>query len=441
MLVYDIATEGDDGRKRKLVLADFTRTELSLNPLPFDLELYQIFTWNENGVWVFHYGRNSTTDTPVLRAMNGVEVFYMPYSSYVTQTVSLAGNAGGADGEVLVEVDPTSDRYLMASWTGAGQRSGQSIWSRAVLSSTVTSLYVGTPGGERRLIYSVTGAGIVGAQLSFDGRYALVTTYTPTWGGVVYMGEVYRLLLIDLQTWAEPVLLDGVRAHDTGNIDMSWPWITSTFIESGAYAGKVLAAMFDNGHTYLRLYDPNLPGELVLDFEVPITDDLYWVIARSDDRGLLLSGLPASYDPTSRADETHTLAVVEISASGPVTQTGVVVDSQSYPWSVDLASGRLALVCVAYGPAKQTYTVYSVPTSSLGQSFVHPTVVFTQTITNTATWGDVPPINAYNGLLTYLEGDKLHVRTYDGKVDVVLEGRVSVLYPHRHLRERYPYLR
>jgi hypothetical protein len=438
-LVYDI--EVQDKPKRKLVLADFTRTELSLNPLPFDLELYQVFTLNENGLWVFRYGRNSTTSTPVLRAMNGAEVVYMPYSSYVTQTVSLANNDGGADGEVVVEVDPTSDRYLIASWTGAGQRSGQSIWSRAVLSSTITSLYVGTPGGERRLIYSVTGAGIVGAQLSYDGQYALVATYTPTWGGVVYMGEVYRLLLIDLQTGAEPVLLEGVRAHATGNIDMSWPWITCTFIESGAYAGKLLAAAFDNGHSNLRLYDPKLPGEPVLDFEVPMTDALFWVIARSDDRGLLLSGLPASYSPSPGTNETQTVAVVEISASGQVTQTGVVVDRESSPWLVDLASGQLALVCTAYGPTKLTSSVYSASASSLGQPFVHPTVVFTHSVTDTSTVRDLPPLNAYNGLLTYIKGDALHVRTYDGKVDVVLEQGISAYYPHRYVREHYQYLR
>jgi hypothetical protein len=429
-LVYDAPAPGSDGARR-LMLANFNSSAPPSGPLPFDPAVYQDFRWNEHGLWAFRSGRYSTPGrAPVLNAMHGIEAAYMHYDTGIISTVSFQ-NTGGADGAVLADVDPTSDRYLVASWSGAQP------WSSGILSNTVISLSVGSAlDGSTNLLYSTTGAGIVSARLSHDGRYVLATSFTP-----YDAGDVYRLVLLSTGAGASPQQLDGVRARQFNTSGAPSRWISSTFIESGAYAGKILAAVFNYDHTHLRLYDPDLPEEPLLDVEVPGPEGLLWAVARSDESGLLVSGALASYSPSYGRSETQTVPLVEISPTGQVTQTGMVVDRYGYPYSVDRAPDHLALISALQEEDKYVWTVYTLPAASLGQSIAHPTVLYTQYLPGAIGITGPAPVIADGGLLTYLVNNALHARTYDGAVDVVLEEGIRALYPNRLLRDRYPVLR
>jgi hypothetical protein len=436
IVVYDMPRGGLNDGTRKIMLADFTSGRLRLDILPFSAADYREFRWNTNGVWAFRYGRYSTPGrAPVVNALHGVEAEYMPYGSEITYPISFE-NTGGAMGEVLADVDYTSDRYLLASWTGAQQ------WSSGVLSNTIISVSLGQAGGGNHMVYATRGVGIVSARLSRDGRYALVTTFTPSLNG----GAVYRLLLLDLQlpsreTGAEPIQLDGVRASPYSGEGPPAGWIASTFIESGTYAGKLLAAVFNNDHTHLRIYDPELPEEPILDVEVPTSTGLLWAVSRSDDRGLVVSGSLGSYSPPYNRGDMQTMPVIEIDSRGHFTQTGVVVEKNSAPYALDLAPDHLAIVSTMDDEDKYHWIVYSISADNLGRSPVRAGVLYTQYMPGSVGFTDPPPVQIGDGLLTYIQGDDLRARTYDGAIDVLLEKGTRALYPNRDLHQHTPALR
>jgi hypothetical protein len=217
--------------------------------------------------------------------------------------------------------------------------------------------------------------------------------------------------------------------------------MTATFIESGAYAGKVLAAVFNYDHTHLRLYDPEQPEEPLLDVEVPTSNGLSWSIARSDDSGLVVSGVLPWYSPPYGREDTQTVPVVEISPRGHVTQTGVLVDKYVYPHGVDLAPDHLAVAGVMSAEDTHIWMVYSTPAAGLGQPSVRPEVLYTQYVPGSSGLTEPGPVNVGGGLLTYVEDDTLRVRTYDGAIDSVLDEGIRAFFPRRYLHDRVPVLR
>jgi hypothetical protein len=430
LLVYDVPAGGEAAGARRVMLGNFLGHAAVSNPLPFDPTVYSDFKWNAKGVWAFRYGRYSTPGRPpIVDAMHGVEAAYMAYGSDTIYPIAF-DNSDGTMGEVLVDVDATGDHYLMASWTGAARLSSE------VLSDTVVSVSVGSAGGGNRMVYATRGIGLESARLSRDGRFVLVTTYTPS-----ASGDVYRLLLIDTRLGGEPQQIDGVRARDFTGSGIPLHWMTSTFVESGAYAGKVLAAVFNYDHTHLRLYDPEQPEEPLLDEEVPTSTGLLWSIARADDSGLVVSGALPWYSPPYGRTDTQTVPVVEISPRGHVTQTGVLVDKYAYPHGVDLAPDHLAVASVMSAEDTHIWMVYSAPAANLGQPSVSPEVLYTQYVPGSAGLTEPGPVSVGGGLLTYLEGDTLHVRTYDGAIGSVLDEGIRAFFPRRYLHDRNPVLR
>jgi hypothetical protein len=430
LLVYDVPAGGEAAGVRRVMLGNFLGSAPVSTSLRFDPTVYSDFKWNEKGVWAFRHGRYSTPGRPpIVRAMHGTEAAYMAYGSDAIYPISFE-NSGGAMGEVLVDVDPTSDHYLMASWTGAARLSSE------VLSNTIVSLSVGSAGGGNHMVYATRGVGLESASLSRDGRFVLVTTYTSS-----ASGDVYRLLLIDTRLGGEPQQIDGVRARDFTGSGIALNWMTSTFIETGAYAGKVLTAVFNYDHTHLRLYDPELPEEPMLDVEVPTSGGLMWSIARSDGGGLVVSGALPVYSPPYGREDTQTVPVVEISPRGHVTQTGVLVDRYSYPYGVDLVPDNLAVVSVMSAEDTHIWVVYSAPAAGLGQPSVRPAVLYTQYVPGSSGLTEPGPVNVGGGLLTYLEDETLRVRTYDGAIDSVLDEGIIDFFPRRYLHDRYPMLR
>jgi len=253
-MLYDI-TITDQGRTpgkhpgyglegNSLMLATFTPDGLTFKPLTLDPAAFDYFIWGDEGVWgladkVSPYNRQ--IDGPGT-FYAGYEIAYEAYNSPVIQDMKPKGN-----GWVVIDFAPDGQQVLLAD---VSKLNSSHPW---------IGLYAADGDGTNlRLLYSFNGR-FQRAIFSPDSRYVLLTTFS-RFAYDMSAGK-QTIQLLDTTAQHPPrVLAEVDKSYDstTYYLDHS---LSSTFLQSGPYAGRIL--LIDsaaNQTTSVSVVDPdNVP--------------------------------------------------------------------------------------------------------------------------------------------------------------------------------------
>ena len=431
-LVYD---SRDASGSRHLVSAQLVGDEFEYTPLSFDpAGIVQCLSTGD-GVWVTSPGPGlsglaATVQTaPVLRnSYSSFTVAYQPYSSAIPYTISPPTSFSDTTGSDIVVAFGPQDQYLIAYYTGGS--------STGVTNSTIVNLYLGHTGSAtRQLIYVHTGGGLQSAQLSPDGRFALVTTFTV----LSRTYEQQSVVLIDLQNTTSPYVIRDVMLPN-GPAGQPREWLNSIFVQYGAFAGDLLFTQFRTDHTDVLLIDPAKVSHsqdtqaLVTSVQVPGSTGKSWILVKQDSQGVVLAG----QDNDFKEPITPTLIPVIIPANGPPIVQTVPTRRSDNITSFRSTNTTFVWTYGAYGPysASNDLAALSISntTAITGTGEITPTLIFSQTVNPGESRRSLAPsVTLGDNLLAYTTNRELHVRTYQGTLDLTLENGVTALYDANHI--------
>ncbi|MEO8286847.1 MAG: hypothetical protein ABI670_10475 [Chloroflexota bacterium] len=417
---------------RRLMAArmpDFTERKL----LPFDPGIYGGYLWGQDGVWLFSFTSSNYFSAPVRYSYFTLSNGSLTYQSFSSPLAFTVTHDTSPDYAAIMDVDPNSDRYLLARWEGA---TGDGTATR----DTNTSLYLAHAGSEPKLIYTLKGGSFVSAQLSEDGRYALLNTYVP----LDQRTERQNVLLLDLQGNTPPRNLAQVLAqveHGPMYNPIESSWLQATFLTDGPYAGKVLLAEYDVDHSQIRVLDIQSAGEPLVETVVQTGIKLRWTVfpGRDDLTLIAASEMTKQISPPAQS-----IRVITLAAGKPPTLTELSIDRQSYLEFAAIVDDYLVYTSSGYGPAPYTSrTVSTFPLAGLGSTDERPSVLYKNDLLADS-YKDPSESDSYafgSGLFAYIRDDDLHVRAYDGSADIVLKHNISYLYTARGLSWQVKQLR
>ena len=343
-LVYDARNSSGS---RHLVSAQLVGDEFEYTPLSFDPAGVVQCLSTDGGVWVTTPGAGlsglaATVQTaPVIRiSYSSFTVAYQPYSSAISYTISPPSSFSSTTGSDIVVSFGPRDQYLIAYYTG-GSRTG-------VTNNTIVNLYLGTAGSAtRQLIYVHTGGGLQSAQLSPDGRFAVVTTFTV----LSRTYEQQSVVLIDLQNTTSPYVLRDVMLSN-GPAGQPREWLNSIFVQYGAFAGDLLLTQFRTDHTDVLVIDPSKVSQsqdtqaLVTSVQVPGSTGKAWILVKQNSQGVVLAGQDNDFETPI----TSTLVPVIIPAGGPATVLTVPTGQSDNITSFQATNTNFVWTYGAYGP-------------------------------------------------------------------------------------------
>jgi hypothetical protein len=397
--------------------------------IPINSNLYYVYQWGKDGIWATSYYRQPTLyppPGPVRLPLFGSEdmiVAYQSFNSPITKTVYINSTR---DKAVIMSLDPNSDRYLLATWSG--EDSGGKV-----ITGTVTNLYLARPGSDRKLLYSITGGSFISAQLSPDGVHALLSTYSP----LDAKNEKLTVLLLSLDGTSPPQTI----AETTAQINNSLPEgvdsrLTASFIAGGSYYGDVILAEYDQGHNYLRLIDTHWGATPLIMMEVPNNKRLNWSIFEGHNGEAVLVASQEPFVEYLRPSETAVqpmpVTFVVLSPDAALNVTSLIIDWNPYRTGLEfatIAGNQLVFSTFSCCSLQSTRAVFSFPTSRFGVKGERPETMFSQT--GSASGDDLLSYGSQSfgpRLFAYISAGDLHARLYDGSVDVLLEHDITYLY-------------
>ena len=431
-LVYDAR---DASGSRHLVSAQLVGDEFEYTPLSFDPAGVVQCLSTDDGVWVTTPGAGlsglaATVQTaPVIRiSYSSFTVAYQPYSGALPYTISPPSSFSDTTGNDIVVSFGPKDQYLIAYYTGGS--------STGVTNNTIVNLYLGRAGSAtRQLIYVHTGGGLQSAQLSPDGRFAIVTTFTV----LTRTYEQQSVVLIDLQNITSPYILRDVMLSN-GPAGQPREWLDSIFVQYGAFAGDLLFTQFRTDHTDVLLIDPAKVNQsedaraLITSVQVPGSTGKSWLLVKQDSQGVVLAGQDNDFE----SPITSTLVPVIIPANGPATVLTVPTGQSDNITSFRSTNTNFVWTYGAYGPysASNDLTALSISNTATitGTGEIIPTVIFSQTVNPGESRRSLAPsVTLGDNLLAYTVNRELHVLTYQGTLDLRLENGVTALYDANHI--------
>lgn len=441
---------GDNLRGRHLIYARFAGgdtieyTRLSLDP--------SYYTWllaGSNGVWGVHYrtgeSQLSGGEASIVRnAFTNAEMAYQPYNNTIVGYAPLPRK--GSTNSVVVDLDQVSSSYLLADWSGQGEL--------GPTDDTVVNLYIAVAGKSAvRHIFTHDGGGLVSAQISPNGRYVLVRTFQAR---DVSDDERQSIVLIDLEaaravTSMEPVAMPYTITSTpisptTDRTRQSW--LGAVFVPDGEYAGDVLVTEFTGTQTGLQLIDPTRVGKegSAVIAEAAIEDRKLkdWVISTDDPATLQVAG----YDFTPGITLTNTLNIVMMSRTN-VEVLNFVAPSTAYPMQNKSSDYGFMWSSYKYMPNilpsanNVMFQVYSAERSQLGMEVISPTLSYSQGLQHTEINNALvtPSIVLGDGFFAYAYNNSLHLHSYDGKDDLILEQGVQAINGQIRFRSFWTYVR
>jgi len=420
-------------------------TELALDP-----GAYSTFQAVDGGVWAlrtaspfggagsFPGGRRQIVPAPFASGFAALPVdggAFESYTSALTTTLDLPEMPVAQNEQAtILSFDANSNRYLLA--ISPRQDSGP----RHPISGT-TALYLGQPGGNLQRLYTQADRSISSAQFSPDGRYVLVHTLN-----ILLNAEA--ILLIDPRSSEPPHVLEEATGQLSVNLPGSQPngdqrglggqrglvstnyGLSTIFLQDGPYAGKIVVTDYDGKQTGLKVIDPSLAWNALIQVQVPSSNRIAWTLRPGNSRTSLLTGQEMA--PSGFAS-TGNLWAVALSGDTGTSVTGLVVPSNSSADSARLAGNQL------------DYTTYQ-----RTQNRAQTRSVFTFGINGSqsdgqrapTTWTQLDAVSGNGGfgvfslsdysfgptLFSYLSNNELHARTYDGSADVTLEQHITYIY-------------
>ncbi len=412
-------------------VAQLTDNGFIYSHLDLDAERYNQIILNAGGAWGFSYG-NSPDDNPAGYNASGdyvaggnfvgVKMDYEPFTGPIATVNSRPSFTGTSATNIIVAIDPQSDRYLSVDYTNAHEfKAGN---------DTIVKLYLNQAGSSaRQLIYTHTGGSLPGAQLSHDGRYALVNVTTLKANGGI---DKTSTLLVDLQNTQTPHVIREV----TGSLPTP---LGSVFVREGIFAGDIALYARSYDGTRLTLLDPTQvdsaanPQGIIKDISVPNQTDNMWVLVDETTSGITLIG--QTYEPSSYPSS-YTLSLVTMPAQGQPTVNNIEMVANSYFGSIQIKGDSAAWVTDIYpmgGTSNVTTNINMAALSTVNTDTIKPTVVFTSTYDPIAkNVNTTPSISLGDELIAYSLDGQLHARAYSGSVDIVLENGVSYMRNFRN---------
>jgi hypothetical protein len=393
-------------RLRSLMAAQYGGGTIAARPLAFELMEFSRFTCDDGGVMGANYTVDGTYLDVRLAYARGLQFYtpgYQAYNSAVVTRMLLPGPAWA------ILADNNRKRLVVGNYTNVLGYHPE------------TELYVSDPQG--RLVRVATRQAIVqAAWLSPEGRYLLSDEFVPAISGPVD----HRLVLLTTTGSRLPEVLMSTKRHDVLVVDNAW--YDAAFIDSGAFAGKLLIERKTSPAGELRLIDPNNPQQTIWTTdEIDFVDRLHVMSLNS---GMLLplgsmstTALPALYvdahgnakdlalpvrygDSLAAAKEINGHMVYTLLNRNTGADLLATVHSIGLPGTTATGSSPIELAALAGVPGGpgQEPGLYD----------------------GTAQRWSLGP-----GLLAYTQNGQLQVRTYDGAISLPLEEAVLALYPLR----------
>jgi hypothetical protein len=395
-IIYDVPGTGDP-TARRLMAAHFDGGSLTFAPVALDARS-SVF-WGAQGGWSYTYGCSGSVPPQFRSYYCSDGLVYNAAGSAITTPVTLPDPRW-----VVVDLAPTGNQMLLAV-------------RDAIPTGPRTSLYLAGPdGGSVRLLYEAAGE-IERAVFSLDSRYVVavlkaLSKNQPT---------SYQLLILDTTGQAAPHIVDAGTA--TPDLPFSLDFVLLT----GAGAGQVALVLDGGEQTILEIVSLSSAARdiqtrwIKSQFQGPL------LITRLADGGVLVCG---------QVRRVSTLLDGVDSRSGECVQT----DSAAHETTFDLP--LMARYGIGYAWPRQGGLIYPIAPPGTGASGISvlriapaqagaatppPFVILELPL------GTGQPLNlvAGPGLLAYARLGQLHVLTYDGTVDLLLEDGIDTLFDVR----------
>jgi hypothetical protein len=425
----------------------------SFKPLALDPSQYTSLQGSRHGALavIVQIDTNSSNQGSRVVARGGFNVgmFHQEYGSSITSSITLPGHNWAfldslyADAGHLLVADWDADlETLLRSNAPAGSRYRTPVpaQSSTTQAPSVRLWLVDTDGTNRRLLYTHAGGGIQTARLSPDGRYVVLTIFTPMGKGATDEIEKHSVLLLDIaEDNPRPPRILAEKIVSTNEASNFRSSLKSTILSEGAFAGMVLVADCDTDSARLMLVPFEPDGKTVnVAMEYPLSES-GWLSIQKESRVLFMGlekvdqSLPKDRFPVLRLspDGTHTVLYLY---NRPTEEHFQDYSAMLGPWikGDQLVYGSELRSWDSNNGAKQILNVLTSPLASLGSAVVESPTAMTLYSATVQIDGS---LNSHGtsrifgpALFAYIEEDELHAVTYDGKTDVVLESGVSMLY-------------
>jgi hypothetical protein len=414
----DTASDMPSLKDRRLVAASVGGDHLSFTPIGLDMT-YEFYLASSHGIWGIRRSQQKLTaqqERLVDGGFPGYEFGYQPLGDNpsVIPPPARGLNLPGPDW-VVIDLFSDSGKILLA----------QVAASDAV--SATSRLYVANADGTNpQLAYSFTGQ-LRSAQLSPDARYILMTTDGPFRNNLFGRQTVY---LLDLAAGGRNGL--AAKILTPGRVWQHEPWMGGAFLRSGPDAGKILLGEWDSEYMTFAIVDPARPDERP--FKITFEGNpfgtgnplgLMWEGHESD--GLLLVWPNAWRGPSTGGNKMN---IIRIKDTGDwYSLSELPLESKERVAGAWVRGSSLVYGSTGRASEHAANAVYGLPLSALDAQNLKPTLVYTGTVLDpgdptlrASSWSTGP------GMLAYSDGRNLHARTYDGKVDLLLENGVTGFY-------------
>ncbi|MEO5952204.1 MAG: hypothetical protein ABIQ44_07045, partial [Chloroflexia bacterium] len=390
-------------------------------------------------------GYSSIRVSVVRNSYNYAEVAYQPFSPDTIGYAPLPPLVN--DYASIVELDQHSNRYLLAGWNESS--------SQGPTENTIVSLYLVVAGSNAtRVIYTHKGGGIVSAQFDPTGRYVLVHSFD---AHGFELDEPQQIVLVDLEaartvTRGDPVAKSTVlRSAIVNSVLQNTRQVSigAVFVEDGPFRGDIVLAEIKRDNTLVQVIDPGKAtseeGGVITEAVAGNASIKGWLVNSDDKTALRIT----SFDYLSSDALTSTLDTVTVSVEGKVDVRGFIVPSRSYPMASKQSaygfewSSHKSVPNVIPNENNVYISVYSVPGKPLSGGVISPTVAYTQGLQHTELTIPqlTPSIILGDKFFAYSYQNKLHLRSYDGKDDLILESGVGFIQEQIQYGGAWTYVR
>ncbi|HUP27338.1 MAG TPA: WD40 repeat domain-containing protein [Chloroflexia bacterium] len=395
---------------RRLMVARYQGKDPVFTTVDIDPSEYNFYWVGEKGMWAFRVD-DSAYDSRRSRVALGFAGLIIAYQAFGSSQVD---KLNAEPGWISMDFSPDGEHILLVD-------QGPSSTAEPPL-----KLYLADgKGTSKRLIYTHDGD-LQGVHFSPDSRYVLASTYVhPRLGDTESFGTV----LINLEDGKASKLVEKTVKYDQQRTNYPLP-LASTFVRAGPLAGHVLIADQTDEHPLLYFFAPDDPSTPAVTLKTGSVQtgatwaSPIWATLYSDNIVLAWQERAGS---TGSGGHLRTLQI----------KPDLSMDSSTTPIG---GTGWLAYVGVRgnwmiygtreYGGGGDNANKYSVFSQPLSPQSDAPkaTTIFSAALDDIMGFPLARAVYPGSKMLAYVNNGDLHVRTYDGKVDLTLESGVLQLY-------------
>lgn len=419
------------------------------------LFLKEPWIMGQDGFWMAE-GGDEDNDIQVNMVMEPLAfttvLAYHPFFDGVSVLASIRHTESYTTGNVLVDVDLSSNRYLMAQWTDGGARGPKE--------STVLDLKLYPLGdGDVQQVYTIRGGGLESAMMSPDGRYVLLETYSIEGEGDAQVYEK-TTLLVDLKNGNETRTLAHTTTMDNPRFQPE-RGVSAAFVERGAFKRKLLMVDYIPSNSdvssatalaKIQLFDLDKvmgggDGDVGgVSSEITATvsgiEASSWSVVAQNEDGLIIEA-QGPYSSSANSPNPTTLIVIDAEGNA---QT-YAADGGSSTSIRSVRATEEAIVWSSLGfdygyvlghVGQAVYSVGRLPEGEPGKRSMEPKLIYEARDADAGLVMGRPidqkrlfgKVNLGDGLIGYTVNGDLHLHSYDEDVDLVVEQGVTAIWPN-----------